>query len=44
MLICSGEDLANKAGVSLSTIRRVESHDGAPEGQNMSTVMAIRIL
>lgn len=42
MLKWSGEDLAKKAGVSLSTIRRIESHAGVPEGQNMSTVMAIK--
>jgi predicted transcriptional regulator len=42
MLKWSGEELANKAGVSLSTIRRIESQDGILEGQNMSTVMSIK--
>lgn len=37
----SGEDLAAKAGVSLSTIRRVEAVDGVPEGQSLKTLMAI---
>jgi predicted transcriptional regulator len=42
MLKWSGEELANKAGVSLSTIRRIESQDGILEGQNISTVMSIK--
>lgn len=42
MLKWSGEDLAKKSGVSLSTIRRIESSDGVPERQNMKTVVAIK--
>lgn len=37
----SGEDLARRAGVSLSTIRRVESSIGIPESQNMKTLVSI---
>ena len=42
MLKWSGENLAKKSGVSLSTIRRIESSEGVPEGQNMKTVVAIK--
>ena len=42
LLRWSGEELANKAGVSLSTIRRVEASDGVPETQNMKTLLAIK--
>ncbi len=42
MLKWSGEDLAKNAGLSLSTIRRIESSEGVPEGQNMKTVVAIK--
>lgn len=38
----SGEDLAIRAGVSLSTIRRVESSVGIPETQNMKTLLSIK--
>ena len=38
----SGEDLAQRAGVSLSTIRRVESSLGVPETQNMKTLVSIK--
>jgi ribosome-binding protein aMBF1 (putative translation factor) len=38
----SGEDLAQRAGVSLSTIRRVESSVGIPETQNMKTLVSIK--
>ena len=38
----SGEDLAQRAGVSLSTIRRVESSVGIPEAQNMKTLVSIK--
>lgn len=41
LLRWSGEELAAKAGVSLSTIRRVEAATGVPEGQNLKTLMAI---
>jgi len=34
--------LAQKSGVSLSSIRRVESADGIPEGQNLKTLLAIK--
>lgn len=42
LLRWSGEDLASKAGVSLSTVRRVESSDGMPESQNIKTIIAIK--
>ena len=38
----SGEELAQRAGVSLSTIRRVESSVGVPEAQNMKTLLSIK--
>lgn len=38
----SGEDLAQKSGVSLSSIRRVESAEGIPEGQNLKTLLSIK--
>jgi len=38
----SGEDLAQAAGVSLSSIRRIEAASGIPKAQNMRTVLAIR--
>lgn len=41
LLRWSGEELAAKAGVSLSTIRRVEAASGVPEGQSLKTIMAI---
>ncbi len=41
LLRWSGEDLANKAGVSLSTIRRVEASEGVPDTQNMKTLLSI---
>ncbi len=42
LLRWSGENLASKAGVSLSTIRRVESSEGIPEAQNIKTIIAIK--
>lgn len=39
----SGEDLAKRSGVSLSTIRRVEGSSGVPESQNIRTLMAIKL-
>ena len=42
MLRWSGEDLARLAGVSLSSVRRVEATDGVPESQNMRTILAIK--
>ena len=39
----SGEDLAQKSGVSLSSIRRVESAEGIPEGQNLKTLLSIKV-
>ena len=42
LLRWSGEDLAGRAGISLSTIRRVESSEGIPEAQNIKTIMAIK--
>lgn len=41
LLRWSGEELSVRAGVSLSTIRRVEAASGVPEGQNLKTLMAI---
>jgi transcriptional regulator with XRE-family HTH domain len=41
LLRWSGEELSVRAGVSLSTIRRVEATSGVPEGQNLKTLMAI---
>jgi transcriptional regulator with XRE-family HTH domain len=38
----SGEDLAQAAGVSLSSIRRIEAASGIPKAQNMRTVLAIK--
>jgi transcriptional regulator with XRE-family HTH domain len=42
LLRWSGEDLARAAGVSLSSIRRVEASKGVPEAQNMRTLIAIK--
>lgn len=42
MLRWSGEELAQRAGISLSTIRRVESSVGLPEGQNVKTLVSIK--
>lgn len=42
LLRWSGEELASRAGVSLSTIRRVEASIGVPEAQNMKTIVAIK--
>ena len=42
MLRWSGDQLGREAGVSLSSIRRVEACSGVPEGQNIKTLMAIR--
>lgn len=42
LLRWSGEDLAFKSGVSLSTIRRVEASEGVPESQNVKTLMLIK--
>ena len=42
LLRWSGEELANRSGISLSTIRRVEGADGIPETQNIKTIMAIK--
>ena len=43
LLRWSGEDLADKSGVSLSTIRRVEAAESIPEGQNLKTLFAIKV-
>ena len=42
LLRWSGEELANRSSISLSTIRRVEGADGIPEAQNIKTIMAIK--
>lgn len=38
----SGEDLAQAAGVSLSSIRRIEAASGIPKYQNMRILLAIK--
>jgi len=38
----SGERLAKEAGVSLSTIRRVEAAIGIPDTQNIKTLFLIK--
>ena len=38
----SGEDLSRAAGVSLSSIRRIEAASGIPKSQNMRTLIEIR--
>ena len=42
MLRWSGEELSLRSGVSLSTVRRVESANGVPEVQSIRTVLAIK--
>ena len=42
LLRWSGEDLANKSELSLSTIRRVEASEGVPDTQNMKTLLSIK--
>ncbi len=42
LLRWSGEELALKAGVSLSTIRRIEAAEGIPQTQSIKTLMAIK--
>jgi transcriptional regulator with XRE-family HTH domain len=41
MLRWSGDELAQKAGVSLSSIRRIEANDGIPEDQSMRILLAV---
>ena len=41
MLRWSGDELAQKAGVSLSSIRRIEANDGIPEDQSMRVLLAV---
>lgn len=43
MIRWSGSDLAAASGVSLSSIRRVEATEGVPQGQNMRTILAIKV-
>ena len=38
----SGDDLAKKAGVSLSSIRRVEAADGVPNNVSVNTILNIQ--
>jgi len=40
LLRWSGEDLAKKSGISLSSIRRVESAQSIPEAQNLKTLLS----
>lgn len=42
MLGWSGADLAQKAGVSLSSVRRIVAHDGIPEDQSMRIILAVK--
>jgi ribosome-binding protein aMBF1 (putative translation factor) len=42
MLGWSGDDLAQKAGVSLSSVRRIVAHDGIPEDQSMRIILAVK--
>jgi ribosome-binding protein aMBF1 (putative translation factor) len=42
MLRWSGDELAKRSGLSLSTIRRVESADGLPDNQTVRTLIAIK--
>ena len=42
LLRWSGEDLAKKSGISLSSIRRVESAQSIPETQNLKTLLSIK--
>ena len=42
MLKWSGVELSRIAGVSLSSIRRVEASSGVPEGQQVKTLLAIQ--
>lgn len=42
LLRWSGEELASRAGISLSTVRRVEAVEGVPDSQNIKTIMAIK--
>lgn len=42
MLRWSGSDLAQRAGVSLSTIRRVEAAEDVPDAQTIRTLIAIK--
>ncbi len=43
MLRWSGSHLADASAVSLSTIRRVEGSTGIPEGQNIKSLLAIKL-
>ena len=38
----SGSKLAEKSGVSLSSIRRVESEDGIPKNISVNTIVSIQ--
>jgi transcriptional regulator with XRE-family HTH domain len=42
MLRWSGDELAKRSGLSLSTIRRVESAEGIPDAQTVKTLVAIK--
>ncbi len=42
LLRWSGEELANRSGISLSTVRRVEGSEGVPETQNIKSILAIK--
>jgi transcriptional regulator with XRE-family HTH domain len=42
MIRWSGDDLAAASGLSLSSIRRIETLTGLPQAQSMRTVLAIK--
>ena len=43
LLRWSGEELARRSGISLSTIRRVEGQSGIPEVQSVKTMTSIKL-
>ena len=42
LLQWSGSTLADRAGVGLSSIRRVESFDGVPQNVSLNTIVSIQ--
>jgi ribosome-binding protein aMBF1 (putative translation factor) len=42
MLRWSGAELAQQAGISLSSVRRIEANDGIPKDQSMRTLIAVK--
>ncbi len=43
LLRWSGDDLAKKAGIAISTIRRIEAEDGVLATANIKTIDAVQI-